>query len=82
MDKEIMEMFQTILTGMEQMERRLTDKIEDSEMRVSTKIENEITQRLNALTDGYKLNHEKQWELEHRVEDLESRIMRLEVKAG
>ena len=45
-------------------------------------IENDVTKRIDALFDGYKLSHEKQWELERKVETLERRLERLEAMAG
>lgn len=38
---------------------------------VKIMIENDVTKRLDALTDGYQLTHEKQWELERRIEKIE-----------
>ncbi len=46
---------------------------------IKINIENEVTKRIDALFDGYKLNHEKQWELERKMEALEKRIERLEI---
>lgn len=57
-------------------------KIQESEARIKVMIENDIVKRLDALTDGYKLNYEKQYELEKRLEDLERHVERLEVSAG
>ncbi len=42
-------------------------------------MENDITKRIDALFDGYKLTHEKQWELERRMEALERRVDRIEI---
>ena len=58
--------------------KMMKEEIHDAETRINTKIESEVTQRLDALTDGYKLNHEKQWELERELADLKRRVERLE----
>ena len=69
---------QELLTQIAQMMEEQTRKIE-------LKIENDVTKRIDALFDGYKLTHEKQWELERQTElmqrqiqDLQSRIAALE----
>ena len=69
---------QELLTQIAQMMEEQTRKIE-------MKIENDVTKRIDALFDGYKLTHEKQWELERQTElmqrqiqDLQSRIAALE----
>ena len=69
---------QDLLTQIAQMMEEPTRKIE-------LKIENDVTKRIDALFDGYKLTHEKQWELERQTElmqrqiqDLQSRIAALE----
>lgn len=58
--------------------KMVKEEIHDAETRINTKIESEVTQRLDALTDEYKLNHEKQWELERELIDLKRRVERLE----
>ena len=58
--------------------KMMKEEIHNAETRINTKIESEVTQRLDALTDGYKLNHEKQWELERELIDLKRRVERLE----
>ena len=60
----------------------LTNMIETSQREVMVFIENDVCKRIDSLFDGYKLTHEKQWELEHRVEQLEKRLSELERKAG
>jgi hypothetical protein len=61
------------------------DDLNAVETRINIKIENEVTKRLDALTDGYKSVHEKQWELERQnekllalVDDLQVRVSALE----
>ena len=92
MDHETREMFQTIINGMESMEQRLKDyvkgeiksseermreEIKSSEQRTMVYIENNVTKRIDALFDGYKLTHEKQWELERRTDQLQNQIEEL-----
>ena len=50
-------------------------------------IENQVNRRIESLFDGYKLTHEKQWELERQtqqlqrqVDDLQARLAALESK--
>lgn len=91
MDKDMLEQFQMIIQGMGDMEKRLTKQIEvkikESETRINLKLENEVAKRIDALFDGYKLTHEKQWELERETEalketvaDLQNRLAALESK--
>lgn len=104
MDMETKEMFQTIMAGMEGLEKRLdakleqqkndllevmqqqtetlVDMIQQAETRINVKMENDVSKRIDSLFDGYKLSHEKQWELERKVELLEKRLERLEAQAG
>ena len=56
--------------------------ISDSEQRMKIYMENQVSKRIDSLFDGYKLAHEKQWELERKVEQLEKRLEALEAKAG
>lgn len=82
MEKEMLEQFQIILQGMSDMESRLNNRIQQeikqSETRTQIYIENAVTKKIEALFDGYKLTHEKQWEMERKLEELERRIERLE----
>ena len=104
MDAETREMFQAILAGMESMEKRLNQNLEDrtdnlleviqqqadtlqgmigdSEQRMKIYIENDVGKRIDSLFDGYKLAHEKQWELDRKVDQLEKRLEALESRAG
>jgi len=49
-------------------------------------IENDIGKRIDILFDGYKTTHEKQWELEHKMErereQLKNRVAALEIKTA
>lgn len=56
--------------------------IENHTMRINLKIENEVTKRIEALFDSYKLTHEKQWDMERKIHSLEKRIEELEERAS
>lgn len=70
-----------LLEVMQQQMDTMTSMIKDAETRINIKIENDVGKRIDSLFDGYKLAHEKQWELEHKMEELERRLERLENKA-
>ena len=98
MDVETKEMLQAIIAGMDGLEKRLNENIKEeiiqqqsettqamiseSEQRMKVYVENQVGKRIDSLFDGYKLAHEKQWELERKVEQLEKRLEALEAKAG
>lgn len=56
--------------------------LEQQTERIELKIELNVSKKIEALFDGYKLTHEKQWELEKKLAELERRIETLEIKAG
>ena len=56
--------------------------LEQQTLKIEMKLENEVSKKIETLFDGYKLTHEKQWELERKVKELEERIEKLEVKAS
>jgi hypothetical protein len=84
MDKELLEQFQLIIQGMGDMEQRLTQymdtRIQESETRIRTYIENDVSRRIESLFDGYKLVHEKQWELERQTEAMKAQILELSAR--
>ena len=94
MDKETLEQFQLLFSAIEDVraemkesETRLEQKIKESETRTHVYIKNQVSKRIDFLFDGYKLTHEKQWELERetailkeQVSDLEKRLAVLESK--
>ncbi len=45
-------------------------------------IENDVAKRIDALFDGYKLTHEKQWELENQNRQLQLQIDDLQVRVA
>lgn len=82
MDVETKEMLQAIIAGMDGLEKRLNENIKEKIRGVKILIENDVSKRIDSLFDGYKLAHEKQWELERKMEQLEKRLEALEAKAG
>ena len=82
MDVETKEMLQAIIAGMDGLEKRLNENIKEEIRGVKILIENDVYKRIDSLFDGYKLAHEKQWELERKVEQLEKRLEALEARAG
>lgn len=67
----------------------MNNKIDEQSRDLKVYIENRVEQRIDALFDGYKLNHEKQWELEKKydslndkVETLQSEVYTLKKKVG
>ena len=76
MDTKVAEIKDYTLDRLIEQEERVHDQIEG----VKIIIENDVAKRINVLFDGYKLNHEKQFELEDKVLQLERRLERLEQK--
>ncbi|MCI8501240.1 MAG: hypothetical protein HFJ85_03265 [Oscillospiraceae bacterium] len=72
------ELLQQISAMMEVQQEEFSRKLEEHTKRIELKIEHDVTDKIEALFDGYKLTHEKQWELERKVEKLEERVERLE----
>lgn len=79
-----MEQFQIIIQGMGDMEQRILrhvdNRIQESETRIRTYIENDVSRRIESLFDGYKLVHEKQWELERQTEAMKAQLMELSAR--
>ncbi len=75
------ELLSQIAKILEAQTERYEELIEEHTVKINLKIENEVSKRFETLFDGYKLTHEKQWELERKLDALERRIERLEVIA-
>lgn len=75
------ELLNQVLAAMQEQTGVLTKMVQDVETRINIKIENEVSKKIEALFDGYKLVHEQQWELQRRVDALERRLQALESKA-
>lgn len=94
-DKEILDQFQMLVGMMERMEARILTKddieplTDRSASKTATLVEEKIGKRIDSLFDGYKLSHEKQYELEReferrtmemqdQIDNLQSRLAMLE----
>ena len=77
MDNE--KLLESIAVMLDRQSKELKADIKDLESRMKVVIENDVTTRINALVDGYKLVHEKQWELEQKLSQLERRLEKLEI---
>ena len=62
--------------------REIATILEEQTDRLQILIETEVTQKINALFDGYSLDHEKQTVLETRTTRLEKRVDVLEIKVS
>ncbi|SHI18019.1 hypothetical protein SAMN02745823_03083 [Sporobacter termitidis DSM 10068] len=73
------------ITGMQQditgMQQDIAD-VKQEVVKTNLKLETDITKRLDSLTDGYILNHEKQHDLERQLTDLQRRVEALEIKVS
>ncbi|MEM0530334.1 hypothetical protein WGC32_08355 [Zongyangia sp. HA2173] len=76
MDKEMLEQFQILFQAIQDVK----NEVKESETRINLKIENEVSKRIEALFDGYKLTHEKQWELERKTDLLQQQINDLQAR--
>ena len=96
MDREMLEQFQLLHQSMVHMEQEIKEtkqEIKESESRtakrmqtlatqVNMKIETEVSKRIEALFDGYKLAHEKQWDMERQTEQLKSQVADLQARVA
>ena len=82
MQEQMKQQTETITQMMDEKIQGVRDEMEDKIRGVKVLIENDIGKRIDALFDGYKLTHEKQWELEHKMELMEKRLQRVEQKVG
>ena len=77
MDNE--KLLESIGVMLDRQSNELKADMKDLESCMKVVIENDVTTRINALVDGYKLVHEKQWELEQKLSQLERRLEKLEI---
>ena len=57
----------------------MMEEISETQIRkIEILIENNVTKRIDSLFDGYKLTHEKQYELERRIDMLEQIVADLQ----
>ena len=79
-DPELMEQFQLLFTALEQTKAELRTEIHESETRTKVFIENNVSKRMESLFDGFKLTHEKQWEMDRETERLKQKIEDLQIR--
>lgn len=82
LEQRMQQQIQGVRNEMSNMKGEMETMMEDKIRGVKVLIENDIGKRIDALFDGYKLTHEKQWELEHKIELLEKRLERVEQKVS
>ena len=59
---------------------QIAQMLEDQTRQINLKIENEVSKRIDSLFDGSGGAHEKQWELEHRTDQLQSQVNDLQAR--
>lgn len=59
---------------------QIAKMLDEQTRKIELKIENDVTKRIDALFDGYKLTHEKQWELERETEALKAQVDDLQIR--
>ena len=69
-----------VLTKM--ISEKVAAEISAAETRINLKIENEVIGKMEALFDGYKLTHEKQWEMERKSQQMEEDISKLKARVS
>ena len=77
------ELLQQIAALFEQQEDRINQRfnqVDDQFRKLELKIEHDVTNKIEALFDGYKLTHEKQWEMERQTEALQKQVDELRAR--
>ncbi|MCI9364563.1 MAG: hypothetical protein HFG17_09960 [Oscillospiraceae bacterium] len=69
-----------VLTKM--ISEKVAAEISAAETRINLKIENEVIGKMEALFDGYKLTHEKQWGMERKSQQMEEDISKLKARVS
>ena len=76
----IQRMEEKIAESEHNMIQRVEEKIAESEHNMKLYMELNVEKRIDALFDGYKLTHEKQWELEHETQRMKEHISSSETR--
>lgn len=71
MDKDMREMFELIINKLDQHDAKF-ERVDEQFRDLRIYMENNIESRIEALFDGYKQVHEKQWEHDKRLTALEN----------
>lgn len=74
------ELMEQIISVMQQQTDTLVEMMDQKIRDVKVIIENDVSKRIDSLFDGYKLAHEKQWELEHETEKLKEQVNDLQTR--
>lgn len=74
------ELMEQIIAVMQQQTDTLVEMMDQKVRDVKVIIENDVSKRIDSLFDGYKLAHEKQWELEHETEKLKEQVNDLQTR--
>lgn len=78
--KQILVELKEIRETTEQIDQRLV-KVEEDTQQIRITIENDISKQLGALSDGFKLNAEKLDSIKSAVEEIDSTVAALDIKA-
>ena len=74
------ELMEQIIAVMQQQTDTLVEMMDQKVRDVKVIIENDVSKRIDSLFDGYKVAHEKQWELEHETEKLKEQVNDLQTR--
>lgn len=74
------ELMEQMITVMQQQTDTLVETMDQKIRDVKIFIENDVGKRIDSLFDGYKLSHEKQWELQHETERLKEQVNDLQMR--
>lgn len=55
-------------------DNKIDQKFQEQSKEIKLYIENRVEKRIDALFDGYKLTHEKQWEQEREIDNLKNDV--------
>ena len=83
------ELYSQVLDVINQQTKTIENMMQEHTRKIEIYIENNVTKRLDSLSDGYMLTHEKQQVQEHEIEtlkdqvgDMQLRILALENKGA
>ena len=74
------ELINSLAEMIENQTARLEDHVNQRIAAIELKIENDITRRIDALFDGYKLTHDTQWEQQREIDTLRDKVSYLEMQ--
>lgn len=65
---------------MRQQSGALSQMMQEHTKEIKLMIEHDVAKRIDALFDGYKLTHEKQWEQERMIEALQAEMEKIQLR--